>query len=410
MQPGIVVAKVIHLQILYGLYHYGGYEVHILLYPAQALQRVEQHGSRSAKELSGLAGDYFAIGQLYRRGRLPGLLRPGYRRVYYGPVLYGYAKLVYEQLYLFSRPAVAHSLTGRAHGGVIAAYYLLTGGLAAYLIVRYAVSRHVHPHVRGRLVGGLAVYLPEHGVEHREYFHVPVVVDGGDAVVFKMEGVYHVHIVQIRRGCLVGNVYRMLERQVPYGECFELGIARADAPLVLMVKLGKAGSHLAAARAGSGHYYQRAGSLNVLVESVSLVADNGLYIVGVAGNRIVTVYLYAQLLQPALEYAGGALAAVLGENYAAHVQADASEGVYEPEHIQIVGYAQIASHLVLLDIRRVYGDDYLSLVLQLEKHAHLAVRLKARQHAGSVKVVEELSAKLQIQLAAELGKPVHNML
>ena len=63
VQPRIVVAKVIHLQILYGLYHYGGYEVHILLYPAQALQRVEQHGSRSAKELSGLAGDYFAIGQ-----------------------------------------------------------------------------------------------------------------------------------------------------------------------------------------------------------------------------------------------------------------------------------------------------------------------------------------------------------
>ena len=122
------------------------------------------------------------------------------------------------------------------------------------------------------------------------------------------------------------------------------------------------------------------------------------------------VYLYAQLLQPALEYAGGALAAVLGEYYAAHVQAYASECVYEPQHIQIVGYAQIASHLVLLDIRRVYGDDYLSLVLQLEKHAHLAVRLKARQHAGSVKVVEELSAKLQIQLAAELGKPVHNML
>ena len=63
VQPRIVVAKVIHLQILYGLYHYGGYEVHILLYPAQALERVEQHGSRSAKELSGLAGDYFAIGQ-----------------------------------------------------------------------------------------------------------------------------------------------------------------------------------------------------------------------------------------------------------------------------------------------------------------------------------------------------------
>ena len=75
VQPGIVVAKVIHLQILYGLYHYGGYEVHILLYPAQALECVEQHGSRSAKELSGLSGDYLAAGQLYRRGRLPGLLR-----------------------------------------------------------------------------------------------------------------------------------------------------------------------------------------------------------------------------------------------------------------------------------------------------------------------------------------------
>ena len=65
-----------------------------------------------------------------------------------------------------------------------------------------------------------------------------------------MEGVYHVHVVKVGGRSLVGEVHRVLEREVPDREGLELRVARADAALVLMVELAQAGGHLAAAGAG----------------------------------------------------------------------------------------------------------------------------------------------------------------
>ena len=50
---------------------------------------------------------------------------------------------------------------------------------------------------------------------------------------------------------------------------------------------------------------------------------------------------------------------------------------------------------------RADRDDDLRLILQLEQHFHLPVRLKARQDARGVIVVKELAAELEIELAAE---------
>ena len=87
--------------------------------------------------------------------------------------------------------------------------------------------------------------------------------------------------------------------------------------------------------------------------SVALVADNVLHIVGIAGDGIVTVYLYAQRAPDGVWNASAAVWPVYWVmHHAAHVQAHAAEGVDEPQHVQIVGDAQIAPHLVLLDVRR----------------------------------------------------------
>ena len=46
----------------------------------------------------------------------------------------------------------------------------------------------------------------------------------------------------------------------------------------------------------------------------------------------------------------------------------------------------------------------------LLEHPDLAVRLESRQHPGGVVVVEQLAAELQIQLAAELGDALFDLL
>ena len=86
-----------------------------------------------------------------------------------------------------------------------------------------------------------------------------------------MEGVYHVHVVQIRRRGLIGKVDRVLEREVPHGEGLKLGIACVDAVLMLMIKLAEAGGHFAAAGAGRGDNDKAALRLDEVVLAEALV-------------------------------------------------------------------------------------------------------------------------------------------
>ena len=73
-----------------------------------------------------------------------------------------------------------------------------------------------------------------------------------------MEGVYHVHIVEVGCGSLIGDVHRVFEGEVPHGEGLKLSITSAYAPLMLVVELTETDSHLSAARSGGGDDDQRA--------------------------------------------------------------------------------------------------------------------------------------------------------
>ena len=225
-----------------------------------------------------------------------------------------------------------------------------------------------------------------------------------------MEGVNHVHVVQIRRGRLVGQIHRMLEGQVPDGEGLELGVARSDAPLVVVVELGEAGGHLAAAGARRRHHHQRVRGLHILILSKALVADNVLHVGGVARDGIVAVAPDAQGGQPLQKGVRRPLAAVPAHHHAAHIEAHAPEDVDQPQHVVVIGDAQVPPDLVFLDVCGVDGNEDLHVVLQLLEHPDLAVRLESRQHPGGVVVVEQLAAELQIQLAAELGDALFDLL
>ena len=117
----------------------------------------------------------------------------------------------------------------------------------------------------------------------------------------------------------------------------------------------------------------------------------------------------AQGLQPLDELIRQGLAPVVGQDHAADHEADAPEGVDEAQGVLIVGDAQVAPALGALDIVRRDGDDDLRLVLHLQQHLHLAVRLEAGENTGSMVVVKKLAAKFQIKLA-ELGDPVPDIL
>ena len=73
-----------------------------------------------------------------------------------------------------------------------------------------------------------------------------------------MEGVDHIDVVEVGSGRLIGQVHRMLERQIPDGEGLELGVSSLHSALIFVVELGEAGGHLTAARPRSGDHHQGA--------------------------------------------------------------------------------------------------------------------------------------------------------
>ena len=220
-----------------------------------------------------------------------------------------------------------------------------------------------------------------------------------------MEGVDHIHVVQVRRGSLVGQVHRVLQGQVPDGEGLKLGVAGPDAPLVVVVELGEAGGHLAAAGARRRHHHQGAAGLHIVVLPQALVADDVLHVGRIPRDGVVAVAPDAQGRQPLQKGVRRPLAAVAAHHHAAHVEAHAPEDVDEPQHVVVIGDAQVSPDLVLLDVRGIDGDEDLHVVLQLLEHPDLAVRLEPRQHPGGVVIVEQLAAELDIQLVAELLPP-----
>ena len=98
-------------------------------------------------------------------------------------------------------------------------------------------------------------------------------------------------------------------------------------------------------------------------------------------------------------------------NYnASHVQPDAAKRIDQAQHIEIICNAKIAAHLVFFNIRRIDDDNNLDIILHMQQHAHLAVRLKPGEYARGVVIVEQLAAKFKIEFSSETRNPLLDML
>ena len=120
-------------------------------------------------------------------------------------------------------------------------------------------------------------------------------------------------------------------------------------------------------------------------------------------NGIMPVAPDAQGIETLQKCVRRALVGIPGQHHAAHVQIHTPEDVDQPQHVLVIRDAQIAPDLVFLNVRGIDGNDDFHILLELLEHPDLAVRRKARQHPGCVKIIKELAAEFQIQLAAELG-------
>ena len=144
----------------------------------------------------------------------------------------------------------------------------------------------------------------EYSPKHRENLNIAVVVHRGFPVGFQVEGINHVHIVQVGSCGLIGDVDRVIERQVPDGKGFKLGVARLHAALMFLIQLAQTYGHLAAARPRCGDQHQWAGGFDIFVAPEAVIADDLLHVVGVSLDGKMTEHTHAQAFQTVFEHDG----------------------------------------------------------------------------------------------------------
>ena len=88
----------------------------------------------------------------------------------------------------------------------------------------------------------------------------------------------------------------------------------------------------------------------------------------------------AELLKLCSESVCGGLLSVLREHNAADIEPCSPVSINKSQNIYIVCNAQVAPHLVALDIARIYDDNYLNIIGDTFKHLKLAVGGKTREH------------------------------
>ena len=195
-----------------------------------------------------------------------------------------------------------------------------------------------------------------------------------------MEGIDHIDIVQIRRRRLIGEIDGVLERNIPDGKGFVLGITRLDPPLVVMIKLGEAGRHLPAPRPRGRDHHKGSCGLDILIFAVPVVADNQGDVRRIVFYGIVQIHSDVLFLKPLLKAHGPYLARIMREHHAPHIKPPAAKLIHQPLDVLVIGNSQIPPYLILFDIRRIDHDHDLRPVGELHQHAQLAVRLKTRQN------------------------------
>ena len=216
-----------------------------------------------------------------------------------------------------------------------------------------------------------------------------------------MERVNHVHVAKVGGGGFVGHVDGVLQRQVPYRESLKLGIASLDATLVFVVQLAQADGHLAASRPWSRDDHQGACGFHIVVAAKAFLRVNEGDVVRIALNDAVVIHLNAHALKALAVSIGAGLTVVVRDHNRIHHETTAHKLIAEAQHIHIVSDAQVAAYLVFLNVDRADDDDNFRNINQLRQHSQFAVGLETGQHTAGVEVVEEFSAKFEIQFVAE---------
>ena len=131
---------------------------------------------------------------------------------------------------------------------------------------------------------------------------------------------------------------------------------------------------------------------------------------GISLDRIMTVDPDAEGLKLCAECARSGLGFVHRHNNASDVESEEIEDINKTKHVGVVCDAEVSAFFILFNIARIYYNNYLCLILELEKHLHLTVGLESGKDSRRMVIVIKLSSEFKIKLSSEAVNSFSDML
>ena len=202
-----------------------------------------------------------------------------------------------------------------------------------------------------------AINRSKQGFQDRVDLYIAVVVHSRFACCFQMEGVDHVHVLQIRRSRFVRHIQWVFERQVPDGESLKLCVSRLFASRVFVIELAQTNRHLAATRSGSSYHHQRTRGLDIIIAAEALLGSNQLHVMRITLDGIMIIHTDAFPLQPLAVRVCGTLARIVRNHYRRDQKSTRSELFAETQDIFIIRNTQILANFITLNIQSGNNDN-----------------------------------------------------
>ena len=267
----------------------------------------------------------------------------------------------------------------------IAPDYFLPRGLPDHIIIGNGKTGPVYPHIRGRLVERFpAGDLLQDPFEDGEGLNITIIVHGCLIIGLQVERVDEVEVPDIGGCGLIGDVHGVLERNIPDGKGLELCISGLYSSFIVVIHLGETRGKLTTAGARPGNDHKRFVRLNIIICSVSVIADNEVHIRRITFRIVVPEDFYAPPFQLVLEQGCCRLAFETGNDNTEHIHAPALEIIDELQCIGVIGDAEISSYLFSLYIACIDAQHDICLVLEFVQESNLYIRIISGQDSGRV--------------------------
>ena len=151
----------------------------------------------------------------------------------------------------------------------------------------------------------------------------------------------------------------MFQRNIPNWESLEFGISCMNSTFMFMVELGEAGCHFSTSRSRCGDDYKWSCCFDVIIFSITFIANDKRNIAWIAINGVENIYFDAEFFQFLFEINSSRLTGKLCDCNASDIKSTLLKNFSKTQYISIISNTKVTTNFIFFNISSTdYNDNF----------------------------------------------------